>query len=250
MKPIENIDDVIQVLDTIIDESLATKSTLGYFAVLYQKVTIKVKEGIAAGFFDDGPRMEKLDVIFAKRYIDAYFAWHQKKEVTGSWEKAFGFANDKNLLVTQHLLLGMNAHINLDLGIAASEVSGKNKIISLESDFVKINEILASMVDEVQNGLSSIWPFLRKIVKKLGNADNYLVDFSMKIARDGAWKFAQELAAVELAAWPDTIKVRDNKVADKTRLITDPGKIIRFLFQVIRWTERGTVAENIQKLRR
>ena len=177
MKPIESIDDVIHVLDLIIEESLKSRSSLGYFAVLYQKVTIKVKEEIAAGFFDDGPRMEKLDVIFAKRYIDAYFAYKNDKPVTQSWEIAFTESSNNNFLVVQHLLLGMNAHINLDLGIAAAEVSEAGKIDDLEEDFKRINEILASMVDEVQNGLSSIWPFLRKLLKWAGQVDNFLGRF-------------------------------------------------------------------------
>ena len=250
MKPIKSIDDVILTLDSIIEEALKTGDTLGYFAVLYQKVTIKVKEEIAAGFFDDGPRMEQLDVVFALRYIDAYFAWKNNEPVTQSWKIAFTEANNNNLLVLQHLLLGMNAHINLDLGIAAAEISEPNKIEKLEDDFIRINEILASMVDEVQQGLSSIWPFLRKLLKWLGQVDNLLVDFSMKIARNGAWKYATEIAAVERTGWHNTIKIRDQKVADKTRLITDPGKVLRFVFQIIRWTERGTVSDKIQKLRR
>nr|WP_319510111.1 DUF5995 family protein [uncultured Draconibacterium sp.] len=250
MKPIESIDDVIRVLDSIIEESLKTGETSGYFAVLYQKVTIKVKEEIAAGFFDNGPRMEKLDVVFAKRYIDAYFAWKNNQPVSQSWKIAFTEAPNSNLLVVQHLLLGMNAHINLDLGIAAAEISAPGKIDELEDDFKRINDILASMVDEVQQGLSSIWPFLRKLLKWAGQVDNFLVDFSMKIARDGAWKFAKEIVVFKEVSWPETIKVRDIKVAGKTRLITDPGKVIGFVFQIIRWTERGTVSEKIQKLRR
>ncbi|WP_319501686.1 DUF5995 family protein [uncultured Draconibacterium sp.] len=250
MKPIENMDDVILILDSIIKESLKTGDTLGYFAVLYQKVTVKVKEEIQNNFFDDGPRMEKLDVVFAKRYIEAYFVWKNNEPVTQSWAIAFTEASNNNLLVIQHLILGMNAHINLDLGIAAAEISAPGKIYELEDDFKRINDILASMVDEVQQGLSSIWPFLRKLLKWLGQADNLLVDFSMKIARNGAWKFASEIASFEKVAWPETIRVRDQKVVDKTRLITDPGKVIRFLFQIIRWTERGTVSDKIQKLRR
>lgn len=250
MKPIENIDDVILALNSIIEESLRTGSTLGYFAVLYQKVTIKVKEEIQNNYFDDGPRMEKLDVVFAKRYIDSYFAWKNNEPVTHSWDIAFTEATQNNHLVVQHLLLGMNAHINLDLGIAAAGISNNTNIVELEDDFKRINEILASMVDEVQNGLSSIWPFLRKLLLWLGQADNFLVDFSMKIARDGAWNFAKEIVAVDKNDWPETIKVRDKKVADKTRMITNPGKILSFLFQIIRWTELGTVADKIQKLRR
>ena len=249
MKPITTINDVIEVLESITDECLTTENKLGYFAVLYQKVTVKVKEGIAAGIFEDGPRMEKLDVVFAKRYIDAYFAWKQDETVTSSWEKAFSQAEDKKLLVTQHLLLGMNAHINLDLGIAAAEVSTGNRIEELENDFNKINEILASLVDEVQNGLSSIWPFLRKILKLSGKVDNYIVDFSMKIARDGAWKFATELAAIEIILQPEQIKLRDKKVAAKSTIITTPGKWIQFLLWMIRLTESSSVRQNIKKLK-
>ena len=249
MKPITTINDVIEVLDSIIEECLTTENTLGYFAVLYQKVTIKVKEGIASGFFDDGPRMEKLDVIFAKRYINSYFVWKQNETVTSSWEKAFSLAGDKKLLVTQHLLLGMNAHINLDLGIAAAEVAGENRIKELANDFNKINEILASLVDEVQKGLSSIWPFLRKILKLSGEVDNYIVDFSIKIARDGAWKFATELSAFNITLRPEQIKLRDKKVATKSAIITSPGKWIQFLLWLIRLTESSSVAQNIKKLK-
>jgi len=249
MKPITTIDDVIEVLDSIIEECLTAESTLGYFAVLYQKVTVKVKEGIAAGSFENGPRMEKLDIIFAKRYIDAYLAWKQNEAVTSSWEKAFLLAENKKLLVTQHLLLGMNAHINLDLGIAAVEVSGKNQIEELENDFNKINESLASLVDEVQKGLSSIWPFLRKLLKLSGKIDNYLVDFSMKIARDGAWKFATELAAFEIIHRPEQLKMRDRKVAAKSTIITSPGKGVQFLLWLIRLTESSSVTQNIKKLK-
>ena len=250
MRSTESIDDVIQILDSIIEEAVKTGNVLGYFAVLYQKVTVKVKEEIRNNYFDDGQRMEKLDVVFAKRYIDAYFAWKNNGPVTQSWEIAFKKASDNNLLVFQHLLLGMNAHINLDLGIAAAEISNSNTINDLEDDFKRINDILASMVDEVQNGLSSIWPFLRKLLSWLGQVDNMLVDFSMMIARNGAWKFAKEIVTVEKADWPEAIKIRDQKAAEKTRLITDPGKVIRFIFQIIHWTERGTVADKIQKLRR
>ena len=47
---ITTIDEVIAVLEDIILKSEQTNSPAGYFAALYQKVTIKVKEGIASGF--------------------------------------------------------------------------------------------------------------------------------------------------------------------------------------------------------
>jgi hypothetical protein len=67
-----SIDDVISALDKIVLTSKQNNDPAGYFAALYRKVTITLKEGIASGFFDDGSRMEQLDVVFAKRYLDAY----------------------------------------------------------------------------------------------------------------------------------------------------------------------------------
>ncbi len=249
LTPVKTIDDVIKVLDSIMEESLNTQSVLGYFAVLYQKVTIKVKDGIENHFFDNNERMEKLDVIFAKRYIDAYFAWKNNQALTLSWEKTFLLEKDKKKLVFQHLLMGMNAHINLDLGIAAAEISTKENIHLLKNDFIKINNILSSLVEEVQYGLSAIWPALKWILSKSGKLDNYLVDFSMEIARDGAWNFATIIVGQDSERWPQEVKIRDLKVAEKSRIITHPGKWIQFLLWMIRLREKGTVAEKIKKLK-
>jgi Family of unknown function (DUF5995) len=57
------IDDIILSLQNIISKCTATNSCLGYFANLYLKVTQSVKDGIASGQFQDGPRMEKLDIV-------------------------------------------------------------------------------------------------------------------------------------------------------------------------------------------
>ncbi|HBE00237.1 MAG TPA: hypothetical protein DC060_18845, partial [Gemmatimonadetes bacterium] len=67
----ETIDEVVDQLTEIVEWSRTANPPLGYFAALYRKVTIKVGEGIADGIFDDGDRMEQLDVIFATRYLHA-----------------------------------------------------------------------------------------------------------------------------------------------------------------------------------
>jgi hypothetical protein len=62
----QTIDDVLLKLESIIDWSKANDSAIGYFAVLYHHMTAAVQQGIQNGAFEDGPRMEKLDVLFAK----------------------------------------------------------------------------------------------------------------------------------------------------------------------------------------
>jgi hypothetical protein len=248
IKPATTINEVISALDQIILESEKDKDPAGYFAALYRKVTIKVKEGIAAGFFDDGPRMEQLDVFFANRYLVAYQANRRKDPITESWQKAFSISGQYWPIVLQHLLMGMNAHINLDLGIAAVEVSKGKNLFDLENDFDRINEILSSLVHEVEGNLSAVWPALKFVLKWTGEIDDYLVDFSMKLARDGAWAFARKLSEVPAEEKTTMIALRDMKVAAKVNVILKPGIVAKIALRIIRLTERGLVVEKIRKL--
>ena len=248
MPPINSIDDVIAALGNIILESEKNNDTSGFFAALYRKVTVQVKEGIGKNAFEDGPRMEKLDVIFASRYLDAYHAWKNAEPVSQSWKKAFDSSTHYWPIVLQHLLMGMNAHINLDLGIAAAAVSKDKNINALQNDFNKINEILSSLVNEVQNDLAKIWPTLKNILQKTGQADDFLVDFSMQLGRDGAWEFATGIANKTGAELNILIEARDKKVAQKTKIITNPGFIAGLILGIIRIGERGSVKQKIEQL--
>ena len=245
----KTIDEVISILDNIIVESKNNNSPLGYFAVLYKKVTLKVKDGIADNFFDNGPRMEKLDIVFANRYFAAYFSYHKNLDITESWKKTFELSTNYWPIVLQHLLMGMNAHINLDLGIAAAEVSKTENIGDLENDFNKINEILATLVNDVQTDLGNIWPPLKPILKMTGKVDDFIVDFSMKLARDGAWEFAKSIANNPVNEQEALIENRDIKIADKSNIITKPGFITKLLLWIIRLGERGSVSEKINMMK-
>lgn len=83
--PAKTIDEVIAQLTMIVEWSKQNNSRMGYFAALYRKVTIQVRKGIEDGSFDDGPRMERLDVIFANRYIHACYQYQTGQTPTQSW---------------------------------------------------------------------------------------------------------------------------------------------------------------------
>jgi hypothetical protein len=242
------IDDVIVYLDQIIEESKKEGSYMGYFPALYRKVTIRVKEGIENGEFEDGPRMEMLDVRFANRYLEAYFLHKSNLPVTKSW--AFAFEKTKNWwpLTLQHLLWGINAHINLDLGIAAVETTGEKPIAELKNDFDKINEVLAELVEEVQDELCEIWPFLKVFLKLSGKLDDKLINFSMKLARDGAWEFAEELAITAKKDRPQAIAKRDTRIAQIAEYVYPANILARILFGIIRVGLRKSVAKRIEIL--
>lgn len=245
MTTANTIDEVLLILENIITTNKEKNDPLGYFAALYRKVTLKVKEGIDNNFFDDNERMEKLDVIFANRYIHAYYEYQKNNPVTESWSIAFKLSKDYWPIVLQHLLVGMNAHINLDLGIAAAEVMKGHDINNLEGDFNKINDILSSLVNEVENELASIWPTLKKILHYTRKVDNFLVDFSMELARNGAWKFAKSIHPLNHQEYDSAIQARDIKVSKKASIITNPGFIVSTIFGIIRLGEKGSVKEKI-----
>ena len=62
---------------------------MGYFATLYRRVTRGVKEGIDQGKFQNGPLIERLDVVFANRYLTAYDQYRSGQTPTLSWQLAF-----------------------------------------------------------------------------------------------------------------------------------------------------------------
>lgn len=245
---IQTIDAVIEALQQIIDEAKRSNSPLGYFPALYQKVTIKVKEGNENNFFEDGPRMEKLDVVFAKRYLAAYHANQLGQPSMESWVRAFQLTEQYWPIVPQHLLMGMNAHINLDLGLAAAEISTPENIHALATDFRRINQVLSDLVEEVQNDLAEIWPTWHWILRRTGKIDDHLIDFSMELARAGAWEVAQKAVQVPPGDLPAFTTERDAKVAKFARRITHPGWFVQLALQMIRLFEKGTVSNKIEAL--
>ena len=100
----------------------------------------------------------------------------------------------------------------------------------------------------MQEDLSNIWPTLKFILKVAGKVDDFMVDFSMKIARNGAWKFAKSIANTSLEERNELINQRDRKVARKANIITSPGIVAGIIFKIIRLGERGSVSYRILEL--
>ena len=231
----ETIDGVLLSLDRVIDWSKQNSSRLGYFAALYRKVTQAVKAGIADGTFEDGPRMERLDVIFANRYLDALERYQTDRESTPlAWRLAFETAEEWWPIVLQHLLLGMNAHINMDLGIAALGCVPPGGLAGVKADFSKINGILASLVQETQEELTAVWPWLQLLDRFVGESDEGLTNAGMWLTRGHAWLLAEELALLPADAQTARIAALDRDVAHLGRLLVPPGRLLRVLLWLVR----------------
>ena len=244
--PARTIDEVIVQLEEIIVRSVRERSRLGFFAALYHKVTIKVREGIAAGQFEDGPRMERLDVTFANRYLKALDQFVRGEKPTPCWLLAFEAANRWLPIILQHLLLGMNAHINFDLGIAAAQTCPGDQLPSLKRDFDQINVILASLVAQVEAEIGEVSPWINLLDHIGGRTEEAIVEFSMQKARDAAWGLAQSLAVLSPDQWQPELDRRDREMTSLGRFVLNPGWLLNVGLMVIRLRESNDIPRIIQ----
>lgn len=248
MPPATSIDEVLARLDAIIAESRQERRRTGYFAVLYREVTQRVKDAIVAGQFDDGPRMERLDVAFANRYLDAYDAHRVGRPTSRAWALAFDTARWWPPLALQHLLLGINAHIVLDLGVAAAEVCPGDALDALEGDFGRINDVLGAMIDDVQRRLATISPWMTVLDRIGQRTDEEVCGFCLERARDVAWRHARRLAPLDADEQAREIDTMDMLASALALPIRSPGVLARTAMLAIRLGERRNVAWTIDVL--
>lgn len=246
---IQTIDDVLRELADIVDDCWQQNSRLGYFPAMYRKVTAKIKEGVETGRFHYGERLERLDVVFAQRYIEAFHQHRRGEPTTRSWAYAFDMAQHEHPLIVQHLLLGMNAHINLDLGIAAADVSRGADLADLEHDFLEVNQVLAGLLDEVQGGVGLFSPLCSWLDRLGGRTDEALCNFSIRKARQAAWSKARELYTLDPAHQADKVNEIDRQVSLLARVVCPPTAVANLLFQPIRDAEDREPRQVIEALR-
>lgn len=245
--PATTITEVLARLDEIIADTRATNNPAGYFTYVYRHTTAAVKRAIDAGRFEDNTRMETFDVAFANLYLEAWEQYLCEEPCAASWQLSFDAATQSKA-VLQHVLLGMNAHINLDLGVAAGQLMVGQQLDDLATDFRLVNNILQEIIDELQDRISRISPLFH-LVDRLGKGrDEHLLDFSMRAAREQAWVVARQvwLAGDEQGGVVDRV---DGNVVRLGQSIAAPRKRIpRWLWQSVAATESSDVGANIDRL--
>ncbi|MGN9910083.1 DUF5995 family protein [Phytohabitans sp. LJ34] len=244
----ENIDGVVDALAAIVRAAYAAGDRVGYFASLYRQVTVEVRTAIHNGEFDDGARMDRFDTIFGNRYFAAYDAWQRDRSGPRCWREAFGLVDRGDTIIVQHLLLGVSAHINLDLAIAAAETSPGQEIHGLHRDFQLINDILARVALAVQEAVGAVSPYLWLLDRFGGRTDEQILDFSIRQARREAWQNAVLLAGQTGAQRAETVDRLDVRAAVLARLIARPSGLLRPAMEIIAATESDDVPAVITHL--
>jgi hypothetical protein len=193
----KTIDDVLRNIDQITSWSISAPSTIGYFAALYKRATLAVRQAIEAGRFQDGALMEHFDVVFAGRYfnaVNAYFYPGEYDGLTAPWDVALVGHQDPKATMIQQMMTGLNAHICFDLGVTTAALAG-NDLQKFEHDFNLINAIIAAQVPGMLDVFQQLSPEFRLIRRLVPNdIEIALINRLLKKFRTGAWLFAIYLA--------------------------------------------------------
>lgn len=249
MNPLPHtIDEVIARMDAIIAHSIETSSRLGYFAALYRRVTIEVKKNIALGTFTNPELLAKLAVTFAGRYFDAYELYQNNERPTAPWEVAFGASKRRYPIILQHLLLGMNAHINLDLAIASADTSPGIDILGLKQDFMQINAILASQIPVVLKAINKSSPFIGLISFFYKNTEEKVTHFSLDLARAYSWLLAEDLAVADMPEREKRITQTIGEVRLLAEKLLHAKGLVKLLIFVVAIAESNNIPKNIKAL--
>jgi hypothetical protein len=121
-------------------------------------------------------------------------------------------------------------------------------IEDIHGDFNKINSILASLVDEVQNELAEVWTLLNLMNRFLGSIDDAIINFSMERARDEAWQSATTFWALPESGWAQAEERQDVRALRVGKVVRNPGAYLSTITKIVRLGEVRSVGRIIDIL--
>ena len=224
------IENAAQALRTI---ARSSADAAGYFPALYARVTSRIAASVADGEFEDGERMDVFATTFADYFIRAFRGEIPRPRC---WQASWDVATDDNLLIVQHLLLGINAHVNHDLPQAVVEVVGHTgDLAGARHDFNAINAVLATTSVGVLRDLDRVSRWVNEVAA-LGGGRAF--NFSLRVARARAWSAAEHLSALPVDDRPPYVGELDRLVSVLAYLVTRPTLPTRLLVKAARRLEQ------------
>ena len=171
-----------------------------FFLGVYVRTTVAVGAAIDAGDFEDPAWVEEWDVDFAGLYLDALTA-HRRDPGSAPrpWRLAFGARAD--LPPEAHVLLGMNAHINLDLPqslvrvIPPAEFDDPATSDLRRRDHERIDRVLASRVAAEDAELHRAGGRRTRLDRLLAPVNRTASQVFLRESRRKVWANARQLDA-------------------------------------------------------
>jgi hypothetical protein len=208
---------ITQTVAALRNLALDADDASGYFPALYVRVTQDVAKGIRDGTSENGDRMERFVDTFAGHYIQAR---EGQIPVARCWQATWDVARDSDLVIVQHLLLGINAHVNYDLAQAVVEVaSHEGGLEAVRGDFNTINDVLKRTSVSVIRDLDLVSRWTSEAAWLGGGR---VFNFGLEVARSQAWGAAERLYPLNESERREYLHELDDLVSVLAYLITRP----------------------------
>jgi hypothetical protein len=186
-------------MTTLVDQWEDAHDRRAIFLGCYRLMTSNMLDAIDAGRFQDAVWVSSLLHRFADYYFDALKLYDQQRPDTPAvWRLAFDATRDEDVMTLQHLLLGVNAHINFDLVFTLVDLLAPEwaaltdeRRAQRHADHTLVNRIIGETVDAVQDQVidrhSQWYDFVDKV---LGPVDEWLTSRLISRWREEVWENA------------------------------------------------------------
>ena len=223
---------VLTRMTTLVDQWEAAHDRRAIFLGCYRLMTCNMLDAIDAGRFQDDVWVANLLQRFADYYFDALTCHDRRHPDTPAvWQLAFDATRDEDVTTLQHLLLGVNAHINFDLVFTlVDQLAPEWANLSVDqreqrrADHELVNRIIGETVDAVQDQvIDRHSPWYDFVDKLLGPVDEWLTSRLISRWREEVWENA--VCYLEAATPAERAALRQRIEQQALRLGSDMLKI-------------------------
>ena len=219
-------------MTTLVDQWEAAQDRRAIFLGCYRLMTRNMLEAIEAGRFHDAQWVSNLLHCFSDYYFHALDLYEQADQTTPHvWKLAHDATRDAEVTTIQHLLLGVNAHINFDLVFALYDqlapewdrLSAEQRALR-HADHELVNRIIGETVDAVQDQvIDRHAPWFKVIDVLLGPTDEWLTSHLISHWREEVWEHTMRY--LELTTPEERAALRQHLEQHAVRFGTEMLKI-------------------------
>lgn len=234
-------------MQTLVDQWNTAGDRRAIFLACYQRMTEHMLMAIARHAFHDTTWVYRLIGDFADYYFVALTAWEQGTGGPQVWQHTFACAARNDATIVQHLLLGVNAHINYDLVLVLDDLLhpewpqlAERERQQRHADYDAVNRVIALTIDRVQDEVIAPYARAMRILDRaLGPLDEWCTAHLIRNWRNDVWQQAMQMIALNDNAERVAFRQHIDRIAtQRARLLSGDALGARVFGYPLRWLNR------------
>ena len=157
------IEDVLRILAAIVADTRAKDGSAWLLSCAVPAGHAGGQDGNRARVFRRPNADVSLRCVVRERVFRGDEQFRADQQPSRAWQFAFDTARSQRVIILQNLLLSINAHINLDLGVVAGNAFAGNALENFHDDFNRINDILGSLIPAARDAVGQLSPLMEEL---------------------------------------------------------------------------------------